>query len=383
MSQPVRIPADVDREDRVLFDLTARQLTILAVTGILLYGAYSITAPVVPLLVFLVVAVPVGAVVATLVLAQRDGISLDKLLLAAVRQRLSPRHRIAATEGVLPAPQWLATRATPTSAPQAVSPVALRLPADAVTEAGVIDLGGDGMAVVATCSTVNFSLRTASEQEALVAVFGRYLHSLGAPVQILVRAQRLDLSGQITGLRAIAGGLPHPALEQAAREHADYLAQLAETTDLLCRQVLLILREPVQAAGTVDGLGGPSALALLHAARSRTRRQVVQVDETARHAAHTRLVRRLSEAVDLLAPAGITVTPLSAGQVTGVLAGACNPGSLLPPTAGMAGADEVITTSTTSEDWDPATFGAPVGPPPGEAAWNDEDDEDFEPRCQR
>ena len=39
MSQPVRIPADVDREDRVIGPLTARQLLILAVTGMLLYAA--------------------------------------------------------------------------------------------------------------------------------------------------------------------------------------------------------------------------------------------------------------------------------------------------------------------------------------------------------
>jgi hypothetical protein len=88
-------------------------------------------------------------------------------------------------------------------------------------------------------------LRTPGEQEALVASFGRYLHSLTAPVQILIRAQRLDLSVQIAELREQAGGLPHPALEAAAREHADYLAQLAQQSELLRRQVLLILREPL------------------------------------------------------------------------------------------------------------------------------------------
>jgi hypothetical protein len=55
-------------------------------------------------------------------------------------------------------------------------------------------------------------------------------------------------------------------------------------------------------------------------------------------------VRRLGEAVELLTPAGIVVTPLDAGQATAVLASACNPDSLLPPSAGLAGADEVITT---------------------------------------
>jgi len=37
MSAPVRIPADVDLPDRVIGPLTARQVAILAVSGLVLY----------------------------------------------------------------------------------------------------------------------------------------------------------------------------------------------------------------------------------------------------------------------------------------------------------------------------------------------------------
>ncbi|GLZ32103.1 hypothetical protein Lesp02_42910 [Lentzea sp. NBRC 105346] len=318
MSHPVRIPADVDREDRVIGPLTARQLLILVVTGMVLYGTYTLTRGLVPLAVFLAVAVPIGIASAFLALGQRDGISLDRLVLAALRQRLSPRHQVSAPEGVLQVPEWLDHDQS------AAQPAELRLPAEAVTDTGVIDLGKDGVAVVAVCSTVNFSLRTPAEQESLVASFGRYLHSLTAPVQVLVRAERLDLSGQIAELRDQAGGLPHPALEQAAREHAEYLDQLGRATELLRRQVLLVLREPLATAN--------------------------QADDGARRAGEARLVRRLGEAVELLSPSGIVVTPLDAGQATAVLATACNPDSFLPPNSGLAGSDEVIT-SVPDEGW--------------------------------
>jgi hypothetical protein len=347
MTHPVRIPADVDREDRVLANLTARQLAILTVTGIVLYSGWTLTRGAIPLPVFLIIAVPIGVTAAVLALGQRDGVSLDRLLAAAIRQRLQPRHRVAAPEGMRPAPEWLTHQAginTGKAATESViSPAALRLPAEGVTEAGVVDLGSDGVAVVAVASTVNFALRTPGEQEALVASFGRYLHSLTAPVQVLVRAERLDLSGQIAELRAAAAGLPHPMLEAAAREHADYLGQLSHSTDLLRRQVLLVLREPLRATGPTDGLGGASPLAILRARRERARS--LEVPEGTRRAAETRLVRRLAEAAELLSPAGITVTPLDAGQATAVLATACNPGSLIPSSAGLAAADEVITTA--------------------------------------
>ena len=123
-------------------------------------------------------------------------------------------------------------------------------------------------------------------------------------MQVLVRAERLDLSGQIAELREQAGGLPHPALEQAAREHADYLDQLGRATDLLRRQVLLVLREPLHSTGPTDGLGGASPLAAL-TARRKAAKQSGPVDDATRRAAEARLVRRLGEAVDLLSPSGI------------------------------------------------------------------------------
>ncbi|MFD9735694.1 PrgI family protein [Umezawaea sp. NPDC059074] len=359
MSQPVRIPSDVDREDRVIGQLTARQLLILTVTGIVLYGTYSATKQWVPLLLFLAIAIPIGITAAFLALGQRDGITMDKLALAALRQRLGSRHQVAAPEGIRPVPDWVTSRVASSGgsdSPLAISPAALRLPAEAVTDTGVIDLEVDGMAVVAVCSTVNFALRTPAEQESLVASFGRYLHSLTAPVQVLVRAERLDLSGQIAELREHAGGLPDPALEAAAREHADYLEQLGRATDLLRRQVLLVLREPVRAAGVTDGLGGAPLLARL-TARRKAAKQHGAVDEAARRAAEARLARRLGEAIDLLSPAGIVVTPLDSSQATSVLASACNPDSLIPPNAGLAGADDVITTAP-DDEWDDSTVGS-------------------------
>jgi len=369
VSDPVRIPADVDLPDRVIGPLTARQVAILAVTGLVLYATWTLTRAVVPVAVFVAVAIPFSASAAVLALGQREGISLDRMLLAAIRQRITPRHRAAAPQAVHPAPTWLSAQAGTASAgragrtrPDAAGEArscssALRLPAEAVTDAGVIDLGRDGLALVAVASTVNFALRTPAEQEGLVASFGHYLHSLSSPVQILIRAHRLDLSTQISELRQGCGGLAHPLLEAAALEHADYLTQLSEQSDLLRRQVLLVFREALRPAGSVTDLGGRSPW--LARGRRRAGARGERAGAGAHRAAEARLVRRLGDAIELLAPAGIVVTALDAGQASAVLAAACNPDTLLPPSSGLAGAQEVITTATSS---DPSA-------PDGAAGW--------------
>ncbi|MEV4648349.1 PrgI family protein [Saccharopolyspora sp. NPDC049357] len=336
----VRIPADVDREDRILAGFTARQVAVMAVTGLLLYGGWQATRVVIPVIAYVAVAVPIGGAVTALVVLRRDGVTLDRLLLAALRQRLQPRRRVASGQQPAEVPEWLSGVA---HGHEDVAAGGLDLPAHGVAEAGIVDLGDDGVALVAACSTVNFALRTPAEQEALTAAFGRYLHSLGASVQILVRAQRLDLSGQIAELRDRAAGLPHPALESAALDHADYLAQLGQQADLLRRQILLVVREPVRITGQ-DSLTRRRRF-------GRPRSGGDQPSDGARKAAASRLLRRMSEATELLSPAGISVTPLDAAQATAVLSAATNPGSPLPPSAEMAGAGEVITTPIGS-DWD-------------------------------
>jgi hypothetical protein len=377
VTTPVRIPADVDIADRVLGPLTARQAAVLGVTGLVLYTAWDATRTVLGVGVFLALAAPVALTAVVLALGTRDGIPLDRMLLAAVRHRVTPSTRHAHPDQTSPGPHrvpgWLDARTEhlPEHLPEQRRPrrrALLRLPAagvdpaasgDSTAELGVVDLAGDGLAVVAVASTVDFSLRTPAEQEALVATFARYLHSLSGPVQILVRAEPLDLGERVRRLRDDAARLPRPALTDAALEHADFLTALADQTLLLRRQVLLILREPPAATGPVDGLGGPSPASMLASLLHR-HRTTPPIHPTSpgtgareRQAAQTRLVRRLAEAMALLAPAGITLTGLDAARTTAVLAATCNPDPLLPTTPLRAATDDVIRVAVPSRSNQP------------------------------
>jgi hypothetical protein len=334
VAAPARIPADIELPDKVLGPLTARQLTVLAATAAALYGLWQATRPVLPSAAFLAIAVPLLAAAAAVVVLRRDGLPLDRLLVAAIRHHTAGTHRVTTATPVGPVPAWLA--ATATSAPELPRRVRTWQPsvrmvtapgATAGADVGVVDLGPDGLAVIATASTVNFALRTPAEQEALVAGFGRYLHSLTAPVQILIRAERVDLTDPITRLLDHAEHLPDPGLARLAREHADFLAHLAGQTELLRRQVLLVWRDPLTAGS----------------ARRRTRRGRPGVQ--ARRAAQDRLARRVNEAAELLAPIGITVTPLDAAHAAVLVAAAANPGLPQPPSLDTAGPGEVITTA--------------------------------------
>lgn len=256
-----RVPADVERADRVAFGLTGRQLVILAITGLVLYAAWTAVARVVHPLVFLGCALPIVGAAFFLAVGRRDGIGLDVWLLAALRHRRSPRQLVPADAPIAPPPAWVSTTRGPGD--RLPLPAPLRLPAKGITPEGLVDLGGDGTTGLVTASTVAFGLRTAAEQNGLVAGFARWLHSLDGPAQILVHARRVDLSHLADRILTQAPGLPHPALEDAARSHAAFLDDLATRRELLHRHVTVAVRSTrgpghtaLQAAETVRALSG-------------------------------------------------------------------------------------------------------------------------------
>jgi hypothetical protein len=283
VSDPVPIPADVERPDKILAGLTA---------AVIIWAGFEATRHVLPLPLFAALASPAGLAAAALVIGERDGLSLDRLLAAAWRQARSPRHLVTAPEGIPAAPGWAVPPGPQPPMPAALAPLWRNISAD-----GTVGLGADGAAVVAAVSTVNFALRSPAEQNALTAAYGRWLNSLTGPAQILIRAGRADLTAAVAALREAAPALPHPALEHAALEHASFLASLAADRDLLTRQVLLTIREPAR------GASQPGASA-------------------AARAAH-----RAGEATRLVAAAGVQVRVLDGGQVTAVLAACADPGA--------------------------------------------------------
>jgi len=308
----VRIPADVDRPDKLLAGLTARQLAILAVAAVALWAGYAATRHLVPPAAYGAVAIPVGAVAALLALGRVEGVPADRWVIAAWRHRRSSRRLVPAPEGVPAIPGFLAKAAG--SHPPAL-PAPLRLPLAGIAASGVVDLGPDGLAVICRASAVTFGLRTPAEQEALVAGFARFLSSLAEPVQVLVRAEPLDVGPAICALLDAAPGLPHLALERAARDHAAFLADLAASRALLRREVLVVLRQPVGQAGAEGDRSG-------------------------------RLLRRAAEAVTSLGAAGVSLSILDGAGANSVLGRCLDPAA--PPRPGglagsSAGIDEPVT----------------------------------------
>jgi hypothetical protein len=281
VSERIRVPADVELEDRLAFGLTARQLVILAATALIAYGVLDAAGSVLPMAVAAVLAAPFAFTGVALALGRLDGLSGDRLALAAARHLAQPQRRVAA-------PQGLPARLPGGPAPPSVSPLAV--PVTAILRSGVVELADGSFCVLLSATGTSWALRSEEEQQALVEAFGKWLNSLSEPAAITVRSEPVDISERASQIERASAGLPHPALRRCAEAYARFLAQLGDQ-GLRRRRILLVL-----------------------STRARER-----------EAARGTLERRASEATGLLRAAGVELHALDGEEATALLAGALDP----------------------------------------------------------
>lgn len=280
---PVPVNADLEIDDKILGPFTARQAAILAAGAVSLWLAYACLHHLVPPVVLLAAALIIGGALVATITTKRDGLSLDRYLMAAVRhhRRINRHVNLDADE---PVPSGLAP---------------LELPVAGLDQAGALDLGSEGAAVLIECGAVNLQLRSGSEVRTVLASFGQALNAIGGAFQVAVSAHRIDLTGQAERIDSGAAYLAHPLLEDRARAYAGLLRELGADRDLIARRVLLVLRE--------DGPASRAAAGVLH---------------------------RAAQAASLLGGCGITARVLTAPEAAAALAAASEPRRSAPLAAG-------------------------------------------------
>jgi hypothetical protein len=278
----VRLPADVELEDRLAFGLTARQLLLLFATALIAYGAYALAASFVALPLAVAATAPLALAGSLLALGRFEGLPADRLALAALRHLRAPRRRVLAPQG-LPAP----LRSLP--APPRLAP--LELPVRTILRSGLVELESSSYCLLLRASGTGFSLRSEEEQAALVEAFGRFLNALAEPIEIVIRSEPVELAPLLARLQEQAAVLPVRELAEAARAHAHFLAELAAREGVRRREILLVL-----------------------STRAREK-----------HSAQLELQRRAGEAQELLRAAGVDLRALAGEEAAALLARALDP----------------------------------------------------------
>lgn len=95
--------------------------------------------------------------------------------------------------------------------------------------------------LVMKCSTINFLLKNTDEQDAIIMSFQRFLNSLDAPIQIIIRSKKLDIDTYLSNLNDKALKQKNPLLQNQTYEYIEYLRKLIEVAQIMKKEFYLVI----------------------------------------------------------------------------------------------------------------------------------------------
>jgi type IV secretory pathway VirB4 component len=106
---------------------------------------------------------------------------------------------------------------------------------------GVIILKDGSMRAVVAVSSVNFSLKSGDEQNALISSYQNFLNSLEFSIQILMQSRKLDIHGYLDKMQLIMQQQTNELLRMQTQEYIEYIKQLIEFASIMNKSFYIVV----------------------------------------------------------------------------------------------------------------------------------------------
>jgi len=105
----------------------------------------------------------------------------------------------------------------------------------------VVVLKNGGMRAVLKTSSINFNLKSESEQNSIIYAYQGFLNSLEFPVQIVVRSKKLDIDNYIKQVKELGDKQKNPLLQDQTYEYAEYIKKLVDYADIMDKEFYVVV----------------------------------------------------------------------------------------------------------------------------------------------
>jgi len=187
---------------------------------------------------------------------------------------------------------------------------------------GVMILKDGSLRAILMTSSINFSLKSTEEQDAIIYKFQGFLNSLDFPIQILTVSRTLDISDYIALMEQKKKEQTNELLRIQITEYQDFVKNLVQVGNIINQSfyvVVTLLKIENKKGGLIEklGLGG----------NKNTQQENKSLDEL-----KTQLWQRAEYIISGLASDGINYTPLNTEEITQLFYHLYNMGTKDSPT---------------------------------------------------
>lgn len=189
---------------------------------------------------------------------------------------------------------------------------------------GIVILKDGSMRGVVLASSLNFSLKSDDERNAIILQFQDFLNSLDFPVQISIQSRRLDIRPYIALLEERYKEQINDLMKIQTREYIEFIRKFTETTNIMTKSFFVIV--PYDPA--ILNIRGNPVTGLF---KKQSESETLQNKQLSFEENRTQLEQRVSVVEQGLSRCGIRVIRLGTEEVIELFYKIFNPGDTEKP----------------------------------------------------
>lgn len=121
---------------------------------------------------------------------------------------------------------------------------------------GILLTSDTDMRAIILVSSLNLSLKSSDEQQAIISGFQTFLNSLEFSVQIFIQSRRLDIRPYLAMLEDRAKNVTEDLLKVQIREYIEFIKNFTETRNIMNKNFFVVIPYSMP---IVSGIGSKSA----------------------------------------------------------------------------------------------------------------------------
>lgn len=193
---------------------------------------------------------------------------------------------------------------------------------------GIAVLNDGSYVMVLVASSINFALKSADEQQAIISQFQNFLNSLDFSVQILIQSRRLDIRPYIATLEERLKEQSNELLKVQIKEYIGFIKNFTESTSIMSKTFFVVV--PYSPPANLEPAKG--LIGQLFGGKGKTTAEVAAGDKARFEEHRTQLEQRASVVAGGLVRTGVRVATLGTEEIIELFFKMLNPGEIIRPT---------------------------------------------------
>ncbi|MBI4280621.1 TraC family protein [Candidatus Uhrbacteria bacterium] len=105
----------------------------------------------------------------------------------------------------------------------------------------VVVLKDGTLRAVLLCASINFDLKSAEEQQAIIQAYMQFLNALDFPLQIVIQSRRLNIDPYLARLRENERNQTNELLRAQIRDYVNFVGELVTLGDIMSKRFYLVV----------------------------------------------------------------------------------------------------------------------------------------------